>query len=153
MAELRITFNRKHPDYERIVGGIRSNLAELDSITVKEVTEVQEPGTLTAEWSQITEFVLQHAEQLADVARAVIEMTTAVILLRSSRKHAKDTDKPVVITSGETALALPASTEKNKVFIASIEGSRQTPKAGHSPVAKRRGSATKARRRSGRKRR
>ena len=122
MPELRIVLNRKHPDYEKIVSGIRANLTQLDSITVTEVSQTQEAGTLTAEWAQVTEFVIQHAGDLADIAKALVEMATAVILLRSAKKQAKDTEKPVVMKSEDGELALPASVEKKKAFAATVRG-------------------------------
>jgi ISXO2-like transposase domain len=100
MVELLIVLNRNHPAYERIAAGIRKNLNELESVTVKEVTEAQKPGTLTVEWTQVTEFVLQHAEQLADLAKAVIE--TAVVLMRAAKNKGKNSEKPVVNNNTDT---------------------------------------------------
>ena len=114
MVELRIVLNRNHPDYERIAGGIRKNLNELESVTVKEVTEAQKPGTLTAEWTQVTEFILQHAAELTVLARAVIEMATAVVRMRAAKNQGKDSEKPVVIKSSGGELALPASDQKRR---------------------------------------
>jgi hypothetical protein len=113
MAELRIVLNSNHPNYERIAAGIRKNLNSLDSVTVKEVTVPQKPGTLTAEWTQVTEFVLQHSDQLIDLAKAVIEMGTAVILVRAAK--GKDSEKPVVIKSGGDELALPVGPKEEEV--------------------------------------
>jgi hypothetical protein len=142
MAELRIVLNSNHPNYERIANGIRRNLDALDSVTVKEVTVPQKPGTLTAEWTQVTEFVLQHSGQLIDLTKAVIEMGTAVILMRAAK--GKDSEKPVVIKSGGDELALPASDQKKKKFLTSIKGvDSRTPAAKASVGKERRRSSGK----------
>jgi hypothetical protein len=114
MVELLIVLNRNHPAYERIAAGIRKNLNELESVTVKEVTEAQKPGTLTVEWTQVTEFVLQHAEQLADLAKAVIE--TAVVLMRAAKNKGKNSEKPVVNNNTDTKSLSGNITRDCKVF-------------------------------------
>jgi hypothetical protein len=56
-----------------------------------------------------------------DIARAVIEMATAIILSRSATKSSAK-EKPVIIVAGNIELALPASEEKRKQFIAKLSG-------------------------------
>lgn len=125
VPELRILLKRDHANYEQIAGGIRKNLDELESVKTEEIREPQQPGTLVAEWTQITEFAIKHADKIAEVAKAVIEMATAVILLRGAQKGESKSDKPVVLKSGDAELALPASEQKKKQFLAEITGKKR----------------------------
>ena len=62
-----------------IAGGIRKKPRRAESVTTEEIRQPQQAGTLAGEWTQITEFAIKHVDKIAEVAKAVIEMATAVI--------------------------------------------------------------------------
>jgi len=123
VSEIRVLLNREHPSYERIAGAIRKNLQDLETAEVKELTEPQEPGTLAVDWPLVTGFVIQHGGDVLNLATAVLEMVTAIILVRGAAKPSTPkNEKPVIIMGAAQELVLPASSQKKKEFLAHVAG-------------------------------
>jgi hypothetical protein len=120
MSEIRLLLDREYPDHERLASTIRKNLQELESVEVREIAEPVAPGTLSVPWHEIIGFVVVHKEViLGKLAAALVELAKAALAYRLAQAK-NEKQKPIVIVVNERQLALPASDQKVKAFLSSL---------------------------------
>ena len=119
MKQIEIRIDPDNTAYEAIQTELRKNLAALETIRFRTISEPVGPGTLTG-GEQIVGFVIEHYDKLVPLVSSVLTIATQ-ILAWTRKPRDKDRDKPLVIIIGGEKIKLPSSPEARRRFLKKLE--------------------------------
>ncbi len=123
---IEVVLNREHPKAEEVRKKIEAQLDHLYGLTYSKDTKPLQPGALAIDLHEVTRFLIEHGDTIADVAiTALIE----ILHLLTAKKKDK-TEKPVVIlVVNDRSLCFPSSEATQRKFLSVLKQTREaTPK-------------------------
>jgi len=131
MVELLL--NVEAEGHDQIQRDLKAELDALGNLQYSQV-KIPAPANVLSFEQEVVKFVFAHGEQVVDLTKALIELVTAVIVMRGIKTEKNN--PPVIVVVDGKALPLPSVPRREADFVRMLEHptepSAPTPRKSHS---------------------
>lgn len=116
MVELLL--NVEVEGHEQIQRDLKHELDALETLQYSQV-KIPAPANVLSFEQEVVKFVFAHGEQVVELTKALIELVTAVIVMRGIKTEKKN--PPVIVVVDGRALPLPSPPRREADFVRMLE--------------------------------